>query len=67
MNRKYYIGNWYEPGSWELPKWWTEGPPGKDGRLTHEEQIVFYNSKFCKETLKHDGGITKCPQVIKPS
>jgi hypothetical protein len=67
MNSKYNISKWYKPGNWRLPSWWTDSPYSRHGRLTYEEQVIFYNSNFCKKVLKHNGGIRQCPPVfIKP-
>jgi len=43
-------------------KWWTEGPPVRSGIATHEEQVIFYDSKFVRKILGHEGGITTLPQ-----
>lgn len=57
-------GNWYKPGDWELPAWWTDGPYSRDGRATYDEQVVFYNSNFCRESLGHTGGMTTPPKCL---
>ena len=54
--------SWYVPGDWSLPRWWTNGPPARDGRATFEEHKAFYSSRFVREILGHDGGITTLPR-----
>jgi len=61
-----YNHTWYNPGDWKLPGWWTNGPPGRDGRATYEEQVGFYGSEFVQKTLGHRGGMTSPPQVEQP-
>jgi hypothetical protein len=53
----------YDKGDWNLPKWWTDYPPVKEGRVTYEEQVKFYNGKFVREVLGHKGGITSLPKL----
>ena len=55
---------WYRPGNWALPRWWTNGPWARDGRLTHAEQRVFYTGRFCREVLGHTGGMTTPPKPL---
>lgn len=56
-------GTTHDVGDWKLPRWWTEGPWHRDGRLNHAEQVVFYNGAFVRNVLKHEGGITTLPGV----
>lgn len=59
---------WYEPGDWKLPRWWTNGPPVRNGeRATREEQETFYNSPFVRDVLGHKGGITTPPGFVSES
>ena len=52
----------YKAGDWQLPKWWTQGPPVRDRKATHAEQVAFYESRFVRDVLGHNGGITTLPR-----
>ena len=56
-----FAHTWYEPGNWLLPKWWTDTPPVRRGKLTYAEQSAFYSGRFVREVLGHEGGITRLP------
>jgi len=56
---------WYRPGTWMLPRWWTNGPPVRDGRATYAEQQHFYSSPFAVNVLGHTGGMTKPPPTTE--
>lgn len=56
--------NWYEPGDWELPAWWTDGVLVRGTqRMTHAEQVAFYGGRFVREVMGHEGGITTLPKI----
>ncbi len=57
--------SWYQPGSWSLPKWWTEGPPIRGGVATHAQQVTFFSGAFVRNVLKHQGGIDTLPTGSK--
>ena len=57
--------DWYRPGNWALPRWWTDGPPVRGGRATHAEQTVFYNGPFVRDVLGHTGGMTTPPATTR--
>lgn len=58
--------HWYEPGSWALPRWWTDGPPMRIGhRATYQELETFYNGAFVVNVLGHTGGMTTPPTMEK--
>lgn len=55
---------WYQPGDWQLPKWWTGGVLVRTGhKATYEDQQNFYNSDFVKNVLNHKGGMTTLPST----
>lgn len=55
--------SWYRPGNWSLPRWWTNGPSARSGRMTHAEQKVFYDGWFVRNVLNHKGGMSTLPEV----
>lgn len=55
----------YPAGNWKLPKWWTAGPPTRDGKTTYAEAVAFYNSSFVRNVLGHKGGITTLPKTTE--
>ena len=57
--------SWYRPGNWALPRWWTNGPPVRDGRATYAEQEVFYSGWFVREVLNHKGGMSVPPATTR--
>ncbi len=63
MARMMWDHSWYSPGDWALPKWWTDGVNVRgSARMTHAEQREFYESRFVRDVLGHNGGITTLPR-----
>lgn len=57
---------WYRPGDWALPRWWTDGILVRGAiRMTNAEQTTFYNGRWVREILNHDGGMTVPPATTR--
>jgi len=63
--------DWYRPGNWALPDWWTSDIPsratdskGKPILNTIEDLDRFYTGEFCRNVLGHKGGRTVTPATV---